>query len=95
MGFNRRKIEDRRREAAEKEAATRIDRVVADIPNAEKGFILIFFSTPFPVTNIGSIGGGQKLGEIGITRPIWTWRAGCARRLSDTSPTPRFFYTPR
>jgi hypothetical protein len=71
-----------------------IDRVVADIPNAEEGFTLIFSSTPFPVTNIGSIGGRQKLGEIGITRLIWTWRAGCAQLFSDT-PTPRFLYTPR
>jgi hypothetical protein len=29
-------------------ADTWIDRVVADIPNAEKGFTLIFSSTPFP-----------------------------------------------
>lgn len=29
-------------------ADTWIDRVVADIPNAEKGFVLIFSSTPFP-----------------------------------------------
>ena len=29
-------------------ADTWIDRVVADIPNAENGFTLIFSSTPFP-----------------------------------------------
>ncbi len=29
-------------------ADTWIDRVVADIPNAEQGFTLIFSSTPFP-----------------------------------------------
>ena len=29
-------------------ADTRIDRVVADIPDAENGFTLIFSSTPFP-----------------------------------------------
>ena len=29
-------------------ADTWIDRVVTDIPNAEKGFILILSSTPFP-----------------------------------------------
>jgi Family of unknown function (DUF6717) len=29
-------------------ADTMIDRVVADIPNADKGFTLIFSSTPFP-----------------------------------------------
>ena len=76
-------------------ADTWIDRVVADVPNAEKGFILSSPARLFPVTNIGSIGGGQKLGEIGITRVISTWRAGCAQLFLDTSLTPRFLYTPR
>jgi len=76
-------------------ADTWIDRVVADIPNAENGFTLIFSSTPFPVTSIGSIGGGQKVVEIGITRLTWTWRDGCVRLFSDISPTPQRHFTPR
>jgi hypothetical protein len=76
-------------------ADTWIDRVVVDIPNAENGFTLIFSSTPFPGPSIGSIGGGQKVVEIGITRLTWTWRDGCARLFSDISPTPQGHFTPR
>ena len=38
-----------------------IDRVVADIPDAEHGFTLIFSSTPFQDTNIALIGSAQKV----------------------------------
>jgi hypothetical protein len=76
-------------------ADTWIDRVVADIPDAENGFTLIFSSSPFPVTSIDSIGGGQKVVGIGITRLTWTWRDGCVQLFSDTSPTPQFLYTPK
>jgi hypothetical protein len=44
-------------------ADTWIDRVVADIPNAENGFTLIF--------SMGSIGGAPEVMEIGITRLTW------------------------
>jgi len=76
-------------------ADTWIDRVVADIPNAENGFTLIFSSTPFPVTSIGSIGGGQKVVEIGITRLTWTWKDGCVRLFFDISLTLQCLFTPR
>lgn len=33
-----------------------IDHVVADIPDADRGFTLVFSSTPFPVTSINLIG---------------------------------------
>ena len=39
----------------------------------------------FPVTSIGSIGDGQKVAEIGITRLTWTWRDGCVRLFFDIS----------
>src|SRR6516164_4102818 len=76
-------------------ADTWIDRVVADIPDAENGFTLIFSSSPFPGHQFGSIGGGQKVVEIGITRLIWTWRDGCVRLFFDISPTPQSHFTPR
>ena len=65
-------------------ADTWIDRVVADIPNAEKGFTLIFSSAPFPgqVYRLD----WRREEEIGTTPLIWTWRAGCVRLFSDISP---------
>ena len=69
-------------------ADTWIDRVVADIPSAEKGFTLIFSSTPFPGHQY-RLDWRQAEAEIGITRLIWTWGAGCAQLFSDTSPTPQ------
>lgn len=52
-----------------------IDRVVADIPDAEHGFTLIFSSTPFP-------GHQYRLdwqrAEGGGNWHSWTWKAGFA-----------------
>jgi hypothetical protein len=76
-------------------ADTWIDRVVADIPNADKGFILIFSSTAFPGHQYRLDWRRAEAGEIGITRLIWTWRAGCAQLFSDTSLTPQLLYMPR
>jgi hypothetical protein len=41
-------------------ADTWIDHVVADIPNAERGFTLIFSSTPFPGHQYRPIGSARK-----------------------------------
>ena len=66
-------------------ADTMIDRVVADIPNAEKGFTLIFSASPFP-------GHQHRLDwqrwmprEIGITPKNSKWKVGFALRCSCTS----------
>ena len=54
-------------------ADTMIDRVVADIPDAEHGFTLIFSTTPFPDTSISVPGGAKKVAATGTTtRPNWT-----------------------
>ena len=66
-------------------ADTSIDRVVADIPNAEKGFMLIFSRLLFPVISIVSTGGAKKVAATGTTRLSWTWRAGFAPRYSNSS----------
>ena len=49
-------------------ADTIIDRVVADIPDAERGFTLVFSSTAFPDTNIGLIGSVKKAAATGTMR---------------------------
>jgi len=63
-----------------------IDRVVADIPNAQHGFTLIFAATPFP-------GHQYKLdwvradedGGNGIALRTSIWKAGSVRHCFDTS----------
>ena len=57
-------------------ADTWIDRVVADIPDADRGFILIF-------------SGSARTVAIGITRRRSISRAGCARRYFDIFPKRR------
>jgi hypothetical protein len=69
-------------------ADTMIDRVVADIPNAERGF-----SMPFPDTNIVLIGGAQRAAETGTTRLSWIWKAGSAPPCSGTSLRHRSSYS--
>jgi hypothetical protein len=76
-------------------ADTWIDRVVADIANAEKGFTLIFSSTPFPGHQYRLDWRRAESGGNVITRLIWTWRDGCVRLCSDISPTPQPHFTPR
>ena len=49
-------------------ADTWIDRVVADIPNAERGFTLISPVRLFRGISTGSIGGARKMVETGIIR---------------------------
>ena len=70
-------------------ADTWIDRVVADIPNAEQGFVLIFSSSPIQGINTASIGGAKKTVAIGIFPRISTWKAGCVRRFSNISRQPQ------
>ena len=66
-------------------ADTIIDRAVADIPDAERGFTLIFSGTPSPDTNIGLIGSVKKAAAIGTMQPTWAWKAGSAQPCSGTS----------
>jgi len=76
-------------------ADTWIDRVVAESPTRRTDSR---WSSPvrlFLVISIGSIGGGQKVVEIGITRLTWTWRDGCVRLFSDISPRRQPLSTPR
>jgi hypothetical protein len=70
-----------------------MDRVVADIPNAEKGFALIFSSAPFPDHQYRL--DWRRAESGGITRLTWTWRDGCARLFSDISPIRQPHSTPR
>jgi hypothetical protein len=73
-----------------------IDRVVADIPNAEHGFTLIFAAAPFP-------GHQYKLdwvradedGGIGIAPQNSIWKAGSVRRCFRYSMKRQCIFTPR
>jgi hypothetical protein len=65
-------------------ADTMIDRVVAEIPNAEQGFTLIFSSGSFPDHQFDWNGDGAIVLEIGTTRRPSTWRGGSVRRCFDT-----------
>jgi hypothetical protein len=78
-------------------ADTMIDRVVADIPDAERGFMLVFSTTPFPVTSTGLTGGDRKPRAIGIIRQNSRWRVGCAPHSSGILQKPRdtFTFRPR
>jgi hypothetical protein len=60
-------------------ADTWIDRVVADISDAERGFTLIFPAHLFRDINTASIGNARKAVETGIIPRISTWKAGCVR----------------
>ena len=59
-----------------------IDRVVADIPNAEHGFTLIFAASPLS-TSSGYV--LMRTAVIGIVARTWIWRAGSARPCFDIS----------
>jgi hypothetical protein len=64
-------------------ADTMIDRVVADIPDADKGFTLIFSASPFPGHQHQRAGFGSMMSvEIGTTRRSLEWKAGSARALA-------------
>ena len=69
-----------------------IDRVVADLPDAEHGFTLIF-SRLSPDTSIVLTGGAEKAAAIGTTRRSLTWKAGSALPCSSTSKKCRSSYT--
>jgi hypothetical protein len=67
-------------------ADTMIDRVVADIPDAERGFTLIFSpALRSPDTNIGLIGSVKKAVATGTMQRTWAWKAGSAQPCSGTS----------
>ena len=67
-------------------ADTMIDRVVADIPDAERGFTLIFSpALRSPDTNIGLIGSVKKAVATGTIQRTWAWKAGSAQPCSGTS----------
>ena len=64
---------------------TWIDRVVADIPNAEQGFTLIFSSSPFPGHQHRLDWRREEGGGTGIMRRTSIWKAGCVRHFSNIS----------
>src|SRR6516162_8024337 len=66
-------------------ADTMIDRVVADLPDAELGFTLVFSATPFPGHQYRL--DWRRAAATGITPSNWAWRAGSARRSCATSPS--------
>ena len=70
-----------------------IDRVVADFPDTEHGFTLIFSGTPFPGHQYRLFGGAEKAVATGTTRRSLTWKAGSALRCSSTSKKCRSSYT--
>ncbi|MFZ0149939.1 MAG: hypothetical protein WBX95_09625 [Xanthobacteraceae bacterium] len=70
-------------------ADTWIDRVVADIPDAERGFTLIFSGAPFPGHQYRSIGGARKAVETGIIPRTSTCKAGCVRLSLNISLIPQ------
>ena len=69
-----------------------IDRVVADIPNADKGFTLIFSATPFPGhSSTGCV--LMRTAAIGIAPRTSIWKAGSVRRCFDISTKRRSNFT--
>ena len=70
-------------------ADTWIDRVVAEIPDAERGFTLIFSSALFGGINTGSIGSARKVVETGIIPRTSTWKAGSALLSLNIFLTPQ------
>jgi hypothetical protein len=69
-------------------ADTWIDRVVADIPDAERGFSS-FPAQLFRAINTASIGNARKAVETGIIPRISTWKAGCVQLSLNISLIPR------
>lgn len=64
-------------------ADTMIARVVADIPDAGKGFVMVFSQFPFPATSSGSNGCMRRTAATFITQRSLAWKAGFARRCSN------------
>ena len=64
---------------------TMIDKVVADVPNADVDFAPSSAHRPFPVMLSNSNGGGASPAGIGITAKSFPWRAGFAQRSSNIS----------
>src|SRR5687767_4278680 len=62
---------------------TMIDRLVASIPNAEKGFRLIFSPTLFRATPRNWNGDAKSTGETGISHPSSRSKAGCVPPCSS------------
>ena len=56
-----------------------IDKVVVDIPNADKGFRAIFGAGPFPGPSSNCNGAANNPAVIGITATSLRWKAGYAR----------------
>ena len=66
-------------------ADTMIDRVVADIPDAERGFTLIFSRTPFPGYQHRLDWQRKKAVATGTMQRTWAWKAGSAQPCFGTS----------
>jgi hypothetical protein len=56
-------------------ADSMIDRVVADIPNAEDGFVMLFADSPFPGIGFAWNGVARTQAETGTTLLNSTWKA--------------------
>src|SRR5258707_11112854 len=62
-----------------------IDVLVADIPNADKGFRLLFSATPFPGHTVKLEWRREESGGNWYFAHSSELRAGCVRRCSDIS----------
>lgn len=56
-----------------------IDKVVAGIPNADKGFCAVFSAAPFPGPISNWNGAGKNPAATGITATNSKWKGGSAR----------------
>jgi hypothetical protein len=74
-------------------ADTWIDRVVAEIPDAERGFTLIFSSAPFPGHQYRLDWQREEGGGNCIIPRTSTWKAGCVQLSLNISPRPPKLFT--
>jgi hypothetical protein len=73
-------------------ADTWIDRVVADIPDAERGFTLIFSGASFPGHQYRLDWRREEGAETGIIPPTSIWKGGCVRlSLNISRRLPKLF----
>jgi hypothetical protein len=70
-----------------------IDRVVADIPDAAKGFRLTFSASPFAGHRYQLDWLREQGGGNWYRSEHWRWRNGCVRRCSYTSQLLRSTFT--
>ena len=66
-----------------------IDLLVKDIPDARRGFRLLFSAAPFPGYQKRFTRRARRWAAIGIQAPSRRWKAGSVRRCPATSTRPR------